>query len=79
MSKDTNPEIDNFYYKLMMAKTPIERLKYGFSMFETAKKLVLSSIIDKENPRVELFLRFYENDFDESTKLKIITRIKSEI
>ena len=76
MASDTNVEIDEIYFKMLMDKTPEERLKMGLSMFDSAKKIVLSSIKNDENYRKELFLRFYADDFDEITKNKVLLSIK---
>ena len=75
---DTNKKMQDIYIRMMMEKTNAERLIMGCSMFKTAKIIVHSSILEKkpdiaENElRVELFLRFYGPDFNESEKQKII-------
>jgi hypothetical protein len=78
VKNDTSPEIDDLYYSLMMKKTPQERLKDALSMFDMAQKIVLASLNVNDNPRKELFLRFYENDFDSKTKDKILKYLISK-
>lgn len=74
---DTDPAIESKTRALMMNKSPEERLIIGCSMFTFAKILVRSSIMQKtgEIPlcdlRKELFLRFYGNDMNKSTRERI--------
>ncbi len=77
MNSDTNPEINEIYEKMMLEKTSLERFKMGFSMLHSARIMALSTIKNKENLKVELFLRFYSGDFDETTKGKIIASIRN--
>lgn len=74
---DTSKKIEDLYFDMIIKKTPIERLKMGFSMLESARKIVLSTIKDKKNIKRELFLRFYGDDFDHITKKKIIKNFYS--
>ncbi|MBN2532589.1 MAG: hypothetical protein JXB88_06835 [Spirochaetales bacterium] len=66
---------------MMKKKTNAERLAMGCSMFEAAKTIVYSSILEKKpgiaekDLRVEMFLRFYGLDFNESEKQKIIQHL----
>ena len=79
---DTNEKINQIFIEMMMKKTNEERLIMGCSMFDTAKTIVVNSIINKqpeinENQlRVEIFLRFYGLDFNETEKQKIIRHIE---
>ncbi|OGW07422.1 MAG: hypothetical protein A2W75_06770 [Nitrospinae bacterium RIFCSPLOWO2_12_39_15] len=66
---DTTPEIERRFQEMMMKKIGQERLKMGFSMFDMARKQVISSIIDN-NPEADLrnikkgiFIRFYGQEF----------------
>lgn len=79
--KDTTPEIESLFNRMMMSKTGQERLKMGFSMFEMARKQVLASILN-QNPnadpkeiRKQIFLRFYGEDFTPEEREKILARI----
>lgn len=72
---DTNPTIEMKLASMMMAKTGVERLKMGFSMFDMAKKIVIASILasgNKSNLRSQLLLRFYKVDLDSKTIDKIL-------
>jgi hypothetical protein len=75
MKTDTSKFMEKLYLNMIMSKTSEERLKMGFSMFDSAKKIVISSIKDNSNINKELFLRFYGDDFDDETKEKIINRL----
>ena len=72
---DTNPRINKIFFDMIMKKSNEERLKMGFSMFETARKLSLLNIKNKKKWRIEIFLRFYGDDFDEIRKKRIIERL----
>lgn len=78
---DTSSDITEKVRDMFQAKSPIERLKMGFSMYETSKYLVARAIW-KNTPiysgadlRQELFLRFYGNDFDSATRQKILDHL----
>jgi len=73
---DTTPEIQDIMDDIYKSKSGEEKLLIALSMFETARKIVLSSIplnLSDKNVRIELFLRFYGNDFNEKEKDKIIS------
>lgn len=70
--------------EMMMAKSPVERLKMGISMFHTSQKLAIR-FIKEQNPditpaqlRQELFLKFYRDDFDEKQREKILKYLGEE-
>ena len=76
--KDTDFVIEERFREMMMRKSGEERMLMGFSMYETAKQFVISSI-KNNNPdislselRQEIFLRFYGNDFNKINKEKVI-------
>ncbi len=79
--KDTNPEIEEKFFNLIMTKSGAERLKMGFEMYEMSRKIVIASIlqdnpeISKKELRVSLFKRFYGNDLSTEIKQKYIERI----
>lgn len=79
---DTNEKVNNIFIKMMMKKTNEERLIMGCSMFDAVKTIVVNSIknkqpdINKNDLRVEIFLRFYGLDFNETEKQKIIRHIE---
>ena len=75
---DTSEEMQKRYHALLMRRSGEERLKMGCSMFDAAKEIVKSSLLN-ENPgltarelKEKIFLRFYGLDFSESQKQKII-------
>ncbi len=76
--KDTTPEIESRFMDMMMSKSGEERLKMGFSMFETARRQAIASIrgerpdIDDKELRRQVFLRFYGQEFDENDREKIL-------
>lgn len=76
--KDTDFVIEERFREMMMRKSGEERMLMGFSMYETAKQFVVSSI-KNNNPNIslselrqEIFLRFYGNDFNKINKEKVI-------
>jgi hypothetical protein len=78
---DTRSDIAEKVREMFQMKSPVERLKMGFSMYETSKYLVARAIFESTsvysgaNLRQELFLRFYANDFDSATRQKILDHL----
>jgi len=63
---DTSPEIENYIRLKMQNKSSIERLKMGFSMFETARNLIKNSIppeTDSLEKKIIMLRRMYSSDF----------------
>jgi len=75
--KDTSKKMEKIYNEMMMKKTYEERVKMCFSMLNTARRIVLSTIKDKKNWRKELFLRFYGDEFPPSQKAKILYALEN--
>jgi hypothetical protein len=80
---DTNPEIEKIFREMIMKKSGEERMMMGFSMFDSAREIVIASI-KNENPDIseielkkKLFLRFYGTDFTEEQKQKILECINN--
>lgn len=78
---DTAPEIERRFQEMVMNKSGQERLKMGFSMFDMARKQVISSIIDS-NPEADLtdikkgiFIRFYGQEFSKEEQEKILRHL----
>lgn len=71
---DTSPEIARKMREMFQARSPIERLKMGFSMLGTSKYLIAQTISadSAADARKKLFLKFYGDDFDSITKQKIL-------
>jgi hypothetical protein len=80
---DTSLLIKQKMQELMQAKSPEQRLIMGCSMFNCSKQLVINAIL-RQTPnltsfelRVELFLKFYGNDFDVEHREKIIRHFQN--
>ena len=59
---------------MLMNKTGEERLKMSAKMEETARKMVISSLPDNLNEdqkKVQIFMRYYKNDFSKQEINKI--------
>lgn len=73
---DTQPAIDSHFRRLVMAKSGEERLRMGCSMFDAAKEIVKSAILDYDpgitavELKKEFFLRFYGLEFSRRKKRK---------
>ena len=80
---DTSLEMAEKVRDMFRKKTPAERFKMGWSMYETSRYLVIRSILEN-NPHIskvglqkELFLKFYGNDFDLSEQKNILLHIEN--
>ena len=76
---DTDPMIQKMLDERYQKMTGDERLKIGFSMYDTARAIVLSSLpqdLSSEDRAVQLFLRFYEHDFSSEEREKIVEAIR---
>jgi hypothetical protein len=74
--KDTSEAMERIYNEMIMKKTPEERFRMGLSMLNTARRIVFSTIKDKERWREEMFLRFYGDEFTDEQKEKILNSLK---
>jgi len=70
--KDTSEKMEKIYHEMIMKKTPEERVKMCFSMLNTVRRIVLSTIKDKKKWRKEMFMRFYGDEFDPVQREKIL-------
>ncbi len=71
---DTPPAVRELFHRMMMEKSPEERLRMGSEMHDSARRIVLASLpegMSEEERRWALFLRFYSRDFDEATRSRI--------
>ena len=75
---DTSALMMSKYCRLIMARSKDERLRMGCSMYDTAKTIVRSAILN-QNPKItagrmkaELFLRFYGGEFSAAEQKKIL-------
>ena len=79
--KDTPADVDARYRRMLLARPGEDRLRMGFSMYSTARALVVASILAREpgaSPeriREAIFLRFYGHDFDDATRRTIVARL----
>ena len=75
--KDTSEEFEIRFRNMIMRRSPEERLLMGSSMFDTAKQIVRSSIMEQypkilpKEMKEKIFLRFYGMEFSEIDKKKI--------
>ncbi len=79
MLSDTTPEVEEIYLKKLKEKTDSERALMGFSMFETARYIVNSSLAENLSiieRRAAVFERFYGSDFNENDKQKIVRYLR---
>lgn len=78
---DTSSKTQIRLAEMMMAKTGVERLKMGFSMFDMSKQLVIASIVASgkgDDIRRQLLLRFYQSDLRPNTINAIAPCVKSK-
>ena len=81
---DTHPDVAIRFRDLMMSKSGQQRLLMGCSMYDTAKKIVRSSIynsrpeITDEEMKKEIFLRFYGKEFSLADKEKFLSALAVE-
>jgi hypothetical protein len=82
--KDTKPEIEEKFKKMLMQKSNEERLIMGCEMFDDAMRIVRSSIlndypdIDSAELLKQIFFRFYGNDFSKSDLDKIVSALQKK-
>jgi hypothetical protein len=75
--------MESGYRALIMERSGEERLKMGYSMFDSAKALMQAGILD-QNPhaspseiRRALFMQLYGHEFDAVSRAKILVAIES--
>ena len=82
---DTHPDVAIRFRELMMSKTGQERLLMGCSMYDTAKRIVLSAVRNRQpgitdaEMRREIFLRFYRPEFSQADREKYLSVLASDI
>lgn len=79
---DTSPLMEKKMRELILKKTPSERVLMGCSMYETSRYLIKRFILEN-NPsisekelRVEMFLKFYKDDFSAEECEKIVKHLR---
>jgi len=82
--KDTKPEIEELFNKMLMQKSNEERLIMGCEMYDDAVRIVKSSILN-DHPNIgsaellkQIFFRFYGNDFGKSDMDKIVSALQKK-
>lgn len=79
---DTSKEMEEKYFELLMRRSGEERLKMGASMYDTAKEIVRSSILEESKNitpvelKKKIFLRFYGHEFTEVRRQKILKALE---
>ena len=82
--RDTKPEIEEKFKKMIMQKSNEERLIMGCEMFDDAMQIVRSSIlndhpdIDSAELLKQIFYRFYVNDFSKPDLDKIVSALQKK-
>ncbi len=82
---DTHPDVAIRFRELIMRKSGEQRLLMGCSMYDTAKKIVRSSIynsrpgITDAEMKKEIFLRFYGPEFSQAERDKFFSGLASDI
>lgn len=78
---DTSPEMERRFREMLISRSPEDRLKMACSMHETARRLVIASLL-QQNPnatpadlRRGLFLRFYADDFSPEETGRILAAL----
>ncbi|OGW27307.1 MAG: hypothetical protein A2X59_02700 [Nitrospirae bacterium GWC2_42_7] len=83
--KDTHPSIEDKFIKMIMKKSGEERIKMGCDMNETARRLVIASVFQKdrssseEDIRIAILDRFYGNEVSPETKKEFIRKIRLKL
>lgn len=79
--RDTHPSIEEKFIKMIMKKSGEERIKMGCDMNETAKRLVIASIFQKNLPsseddiKIAILDRFYGSELSPEMKKEFIRKI----
>ena len=80
--KDTHPEIEERFFKMIMEKSGEERLQMGFEMDEAARRLAAASLLNENREaseldiRIAVFNRFYEIDLSPEIRQKVIKKMQ---
>jgi hypothetical protein len=83
--RDTDPSIEEIFIKMIMKKSGEERIKMGCDMNETAKRLVIASVVQKssslseEDIKIAVLDRFYGNEISPEMKKKFIRKIRLKL
>jgi hypothetical protein len=78
---DTHPDIAVRYRKMMMRRSGEQRLRMGCSMYDAARQIVRSAILETNagvtdaEIKQETFLRFYGHEFSQDEIEKVISAL----
>ena len=78
---DTSVDIEARMSRMMNLKSPTERLRMAFSMFDAGKKLVEAGLrsrnknLNDEQMRAQVFMKIYGEDFSKPEIKKILSKI----
>ena len=78
---DTLQRIEQLYNKMLLSRTPLDRLRMTSRMFDSGKKLVISGILNRRKQltasqlRGHFFLRMYGSDFTCAERERILKSI----
>lgn len=65
---DTSPEMEERYRRMLMARTPAERLRMAAGMFDTARAFVRARLeaqgVPPSEMKAAMFRAFYGSDLD---------------
>ena len=77
--KDTLPQMEKIYGRMLMSRSGSDRLKMASDMFDTARALARANLEtqfhSEKDIRINLFKRIYKGDFDQSTMDSILARL----
>ena len=77
--RDTTPEMEELWYRLLFERSREERAVMAFGMFDTAQVIVLASLppLPPGERAAALFRRFYMNDFTDEEMAPILDAIRA--
>lgn len=83
--KDTTEEAEKIQLEIILSKTNEERFLMGIEMIDSVRQIVANSIREKHpgisetELKVEMFRRYYENDFTPEQMADIIRWMRGNI
>ena len=78
-SLDTSPDIEARYRRMILARSPSERIVMACGMLDVARATILAALpdgADERSRRVLLFERMYSRDFDPQTAREVVSRLQ---
>jgi hypothetical protein len=79
--RDTLPHVDAAFTAMFAARSPSDRVRMTCDMFDTAKALMAADIragspdISVAELRLKMFDRLYFQDFDETSRARIVSAL----